>query len=105
MVTSWLPSAIRSSTPDTVTSWVADQLTSVKVSWVLFTVALSVLLLATSITTVPTGMVFSRTVKEPEPPLSEKLIGFVVLVTVTPAASSSVTVTGTSDTSAGVSAS
>ncbi len=76
----------------------------VKVSWGLSTVALSVLLLVTSMTTSPFGSVFSRTVKEPEPPLSEKLIGSVVLVTVTPAASSSVTVTGTSSTSAGVSA-
>ncbi len=71
----------------------------------MFTIALAVLLLATSITTVPLGMVFSHTVKEPEPPFSEKLIGSVDLVTVTPAASSSVTVTSTSATSAGVRAS
>ncbi len=77
----------------------------VKVSWVLFTVALSVLLLEMSITTVPSGMVFSRTEKEPDPPFSEKLIGSVVLTTVTPSASSSVTSTFTSSTAAGINAS
>ncbi len=102
MVTSWLPSATWSFTPVTVTCWGADQLAFVKKSWSLFTVALSVLLLVTSMTTSPFGSVFSRTVKEPEPPFSEKLIGSVVLATVTPAASSSVTCTFTSSTSGGV---
>ena len=89
----WSPSSTSSSTPSTVTVWAVSQLSLVKVSVALSTVASSTSPLVTVSTTSDRGSLFSFTSNVSVAPDSATLVSVPLIVTVKPSASSAPTST------------